>query len=97
MNKIVENLLEVAFIAVLVRCLILGATPGDAVFAISLVTAICYKHYYIKRNQISDKEEVSKQIEDIKNAVIAMQLRTNLTSVRKSNEAEKPEVSIRRF
>ncbi len=101
MNKIVEYLLEMSFIAILIRCLCLGATPGDALLGISLVISICYKHYYILRNKITDKQDIQsdfenlqKQIEDIKSAVTSMKLNTSLT--RKPHEKEQ-NIPGRRF
>lgn len=95
MNKLVEYLLELSFIALMVRCLALGATPGDAILGISLVIAICYKHYYILRNKVNDKEELLNQIETIKSAVISMKMGQSLT--RRPNEKILEEVPARRF
>lgn len=95
MNKLVEYLLEMSFISLMVRCLMLGASSGDAILGISLVIAICYKHYYILRNQVKDREDLVKEIETIKSAVISMKMGTALT--RRPNEKIIEEVPVRRF
>jgi hypothetical protein len=86
MSKITEYLLELSFIAVLLRCLAFGATMGDAVICISLVISITYKNYYIIKNKIDDKEEIYKQLEDLKSAITSVKLNAGLT--RKTNEKE---------
>lgn len=96
MNKLVEYLLEVSFIALMVRCLICGANLGEAIIGISLVIAICYKHYYIIRNQINDKAILIDQLEQLKSAIISIKMGQNLT--RKPYETIKEETTpIRRF
>lgn len=89
MNKIVEYLLEVSFIAVLIRCLVLGAGIGDAIIGISLVISIVYKNYYLHKSKIDEKEAIYKEIEDhklattkeiddLKGAVTSMKLNTSM-------------------
>lgn len=78
MNKIVEYLLEVSFIAVLIRCLVLGAGIGDAIIGISLVISIVYKNYYLHKSKIDEKDAIYKEIDDLKGAVTSMKLNTSM-------------------
>jgi hypothetical protein len=95
MKKYLEYLLEIVLSAVLIRSLLIGPTIGESLLLICLVISITYKTYYIEKNRIDDKEDINKQIEELKNAITSMKLNT---SIRKAaNEKEPTNLSIRRF
>lgn len=109
MEKIVNYLLEVSFIAVLAKALIFTPGISEALILVSLVISICYKHIYVSRNKLEaqdlikqDMDEQKKEIEQIKNAVMSMKLAQNFSTPRKSgvafNETEETKTTpIRRF
>jgi hypothetical protein len=106
MQKIVSYLLEVSFIALLVKSLIF--TPGfsEALVLISLVVSICYKHLYLTKSKIEDRDLIKQEldsfkedIEIVKNAITSMKLAQNISKPGKLSSVtnEKENVSVRRF
>lgn len=95
MNKLSNYGLELAFLAILIRMLILGTGIGEAIVAISLVISITYKKFYLNHKMIEDKEEIMKEIDSIKGAISSLRIQ-NSTIVKKTNEKENNS-PIRRF
>lgn len=62
MKKLSAYLLEVAFIALLVRTLVIGCGIGEALALISIVISIVYREYLAK-GIIQDKVELESRLE----------------------------------
>lgn len=97
MDKLSNYGLELAFLAILIRMLLLGTGIGEAIVAISLVISITYKKFYLGHKKIEDKEQIMNEIDSIKGAISSLRIQTS-TIVKKSNEKETHSLnSVRRF
>jgi hypothetical protein len=106
MQKIVSYLLEVSFIALLVKSLIFTPGLSEALILISLVVSICYKHLYLTKSKIEDRDLIKQEldsfkedVEAVKNAIMSMKLAQNISKPGKLSSVtnEKENIPVRRF
>lgn len=88
MKKLSAYLLEVAFVALLVRTLAVGCGIGEALALISIVSSIVYREYMTK-GIIQDRvelearlekalEEVNKKLDDTSNKVNSLSMNQSM-------------------
>ena len=85
MAKLSGYLLEIAFLCLMVRILILGASIAEALAMFSLVISMAYNKWLVKSN-IDDKETINKKIDDLATRVQALSMDRALR--RTTNESQ---------
>jgi hypothetical protein len=78
MSNLKNYFLELILIALLIRCLALGTGIGEALFAISLVISITYKEFYAKKQDVTDKDDLYKRIDDLSSAINMLKLNNGI-------------------
>lgn len=86
-NVVKDHLFEMAFVSLLVRVLVLGASLNEALIIISLLGTLAYVKHFLTKSK-NDKDSLSEQeIKDIKSAVSALQFSAGIK--RSINEPKK--------
>lgn len=85
MAKLKEHLLEVAFICLMIRMLISGATIAESLAIFCLVSSMGYNKWITKSN-IEDKDAINKKIDDLATRVQSLSLDRALR--RTTNESQ---------
>lgn len=85
LTKLKEYLLEIAFICLMVRMLIFGASIAEALALFCLVSSIAYEKWLVKSN-LDDKETINKKIDDLATRVQALSMDRALR--RTTNESQ---------
>lgn len=96
MEKYTKYLLELAFICLMVRILVLGAGIGESLAMISLVGSLAYKAW-LNKSQHNELEAINKKYDDLATQVQSIQMdRALRRSVNESKET-KPAATPKRF
>jgi hypothetical protein len=89
-----EYLLELPFLAVLIRTLVLGMGIGEAVVLVALIAGMAYKSF-TNRRVIEENESFAKELEDLKSKINGL---SAVNGLRRTNEqaTEKPVTTVKR-
>lgn len=69
-----DYLLELSFLILLVRFLIMGTSISDAIVLITLVISIVYTKNYLRKEQQVVDETVSKEINEMKKKIDSLSM-----------------------
>jgi len=72
---------EIVFAGFCLRIIVFGAGIGDAIALVSMV-AIYGFHSYLSSKRVDQYEDLSKEIENIKNSMIGLKLNQGLSTKR---------------
>lgn len=71
--KIKDYMLEMAFLALIVRIAILGAGIGDAIAILAVVASLAFGRY-LNKAKIEKADEIDKKIEDLASQVQSLKI-----------------------
>ena len=81
MNKLKENLFEIFLCLYSIRSFVVGPTISDALIAIFLIISIVYTKNYLRKEEVSDKESIVKDIEAMKQQIAKLNLDQGIKKV----------------
>lgn len=99
MNKLMQikdYLLELSFLALLIRVVLLGAGIGESLALVSIVISMSYARY-LNKSKIEDRDSLVAEINEIKNKVNSLTIERSLKPKVLLNEQETKQAPKRLF
>ena len=85
MDKLKQNLFEIFLLLYSIRSFAVGPTLSDALIAIILVISIVYIKYHLKKDELNDKEELSKDLDMLKQEIAKLKLNNGIKQIGSNN------------
>jgi hypothetical protein len=78
MTKLKEYLLEISFIALLLKCLIFNLDIAASLLLITLVLSIVYTKYFLNKEKQTYSDEVKEEMKEINSKINSLSIKAGI-------------------